>query len=81
MPEDRKRCHYAKKYVHSIETKVAYGRRMKSFFSYLVLYNLWFYMIEQRYLFKLYLTLKLLTNLNYYIYPLITLISETNLII
>jgi len=54
---------------------------MKSFFIYLVLYNLWFYMIEQCYLFKFYLNLKLMTNLHSYFYPLITLISETNLII
>ena len=38
-------------------------------------------MIEQRYLSKLYLNLKLMTNLHYYVYPLITLTSETNLII
>ena len=61
--------------------KATNGRRMNFFFIYLVLYNLWFYMIEQRYLSKLYLNLKLMTNLHYYVYPLITLSSETNLII
>ena len=69
------------KCLRSIETKAAYGRHMKSFFIYRVLYDLWFYMIEQCYLFKFYLNLKLMTSLHYYVNPLITIISDTNLII